>query len=107
MCGLLVGIREPDKLWLAPCSSDQLHADRQAVGSKASWHHDRRQARVGTQSAIGALLSLTDQIGLATDRRIGEGIEIVIRHHLEDGVPKHLAHVLMLEILISLTCFSR
>src|SRR5215469_5118886 len=87
-CGLLVGVREFDQLRFTPCSSEQLEPDRQSVWGEAARDNDGRQPGIGAELAVAAHLRLADHVRLAADRRIGERLDAVIGHRLQDRLPK-------------------
>ena len=106
-CGLLVGICEFDQLWLAPGAAQQFHADRQPVWSKAARNRDRRQARVGAELAVAAHLLFADHVCLAADRRVGERIDPVVGHCLQDCFAQKIALDAVRQVFRSVTRFHR
>src|SRR5438093_6136084 len=97
---LLIRIGQLDQQRLAPRASQQLDADRQAIGREAAGHDDRRQAGIGAEVTVGAGLLLAGHVRLAADRRIGEGVEPVVGHRLEDRLPQGVALDDVLEVLL-------
>src|SRR3989442_4656116 len=102
--GLLVGVRQPDQRRLAPRPPQQLDPDWKSIGREAAGHGDRRRPRVGAEVAVDALelLELIEQGGLLADGRIGEGVEAVVGHRLQDrlfdGGPTRPVFVVLLRV---------
>src|SRR5690349_16013668 len=80
---LLIGVRETDKLWLAPWPAHKLHSDRNAVGGKSSWNHDRGKAGRGRKFTVEArLASLTDHARLTCERWVNKRVNAIVSHRL-------------------------
>ena len=88
---LLVGVGELYQLRFAPRSPEQLEPDRQSFKGEASGDSNGRQAGIGAELAVAAHLRLSDHVCLAADRWVGECLDAVIGHRLQDRLPEDVS----------------
>ena len=91
VCRLLVGISEPQQDRFAVRTAEERDADRQIVRGESRRHRHRGridQERVPGRYALVALIGRIDAVldegRLVLGRFVDDGVELVVRHYLEN-----------------------
>jgi hypothetical protein len=104
---LLIGVRETDKLWLAPGPAHKLHSDRNAVRGKSSWNHDRGKTGRGRKFKVDASLAgLTDHARLTCERWVNKGVNAIVSHRLQNGLANSADFEHIFQIVLCIARFD-